>query len=528
MNAGKLLLAILIATVVFVAIPPVQASAQALQYWTPNRQLYLEPEPSETGRGPVILPGTPIVKLEPKVAQGRFFGRVVWVKVQVTTPDGSPVGWVNEESLVELKGTVIVRVPRQTSGKSFQAKATGVVVSDTPLFADFEATQHSGNVLGELEHVEIAGLVERGWWFNKKYSIWVRANTMYGPVYGFLPLQAVRTDANLDTMKLEIGKDESPGPYLIPLNSSLTPSGTAGLTDAQGQPTGPQQWQNAPVQPQQWQGAPVQPESYQQAPSQQGQGQNWGQQLTPDGWNQQPEQSQGRGWNQSWGQTAPNQQPAPQYGQGADQYAPYVPTAEPPQVQSMAASSSGGINIPWMPETVTRWSDLIIAAAKKHGVDPALVAIVMLAESGGNPSARSGSGAAGLMQVMPNTGVEIAGNMGVVGFDIQNLYDPETAIDFGAYYLAKMLGLYGLQYDSDWQQSVERAAVAYNGGPGTAMSWINGKINLPNETERYKRWVGGMWSERHNQTSPTFDAWMAAGGGALVQSARSYNYGGGW
>lgn len=169
----------------------------------------------------------------------------------------------------------------------------------------------------------------------------------------------------------------------------------------------------------------------------------------------------------------------------------------------------------WLPPSVTRWEALIADAAGRHDVDPALVAIIVLVESGGNPMAVSPAGATGLMQVMPLTAGDIARTRGLGAFDAADLRDPVVCVDFGTWYLSKQLLAFGISDDPDWQTSVERAAAAYNGGPGAAGKWLRGGA-LPGETVAYVQWVGGMWRERGEPTSPTYDAWLAAGGGALV------------
>lgn len=168
----------------------------------------------------------------------------------------------------------------------------------------------------------------------------------------------------------------------------------------------------------------------------------------------------------------------------------------------------------WMPPTVTRYGPQITAAATRHGIDAALLAIVVLVESGGNPRAVSGSGAQGLAQVMPATAAGIGAEC------VAQPFDAATSIDCGARYLSTQLRAFGAAGDADWQQSVERAAAAYNGGPGSVQRWLSGG-SLPAEAERYKRWVGGMWAERQMADSSTFRAWMDAGGYRLVQAAGS-------
>ena len=178
------------------------------------------------------------------------------------------------------------------------------------------------------------------------------------------------------------------------------------------------------------------------------------------------------------------------------------------------------IEIAWLPATVRRWGPQLIAAGQRHKVDPALLAIVMLVESGGDPNARSGAGATGLMQVMPATARGIAAERGISDFSVDQLYEPDVSIDFGAWYLAQQLRSFGRIDDPDWHQSVKNAAVAYNGGPGNAQRYVKGS-SVPAETRRYVEWVGGMWADREQGQSTTFERWWAAGGSRLVTAAEA-------
>lgn len=163
-------------------------------------------------------------------------------------------------------------------------------------------------------------------------------------------------------------------------------------------------------------------------------------------------------------------------------------------------STNSEIKIPWMPIEVMRWEKEIVTASKRHGIDPEFLAIICWVESKGDPKAGSGAGAQGLVQVMPGTAAGIARERGITNYDI---WDPQTNLDFGAYYLAQQLKSFGRVNDPDNQQSVELAAIAYNGGPGRAQDYIAGR-SIPSETQRYLKLVGGMWRERHQLTSPTF------------------------
>lgn len=56
---------------------------------------------------------------------------------------------------------------------------------------------------------------------------------------------------------------------------------------------------------------------------------------------------------------------------------------------------------PWFGPSIRQWTDLVVAHATETGLDPDLVAAVIVVESGGDPQAVSVAGAMGLMQVMP-------------------------------------------------------------------------------------------------------------------------------
>lgn len=90
-------------------------------------------------------------------------------------------------------------------------------------------------------------------------------------------------------------------------------------------------------------------------------------------------------------------------------------------------------------------------AARQNGIDPALVASLIAAESGNNPAAVSPKGAQGLMQLMPATARE----MGVT-----NAFDPTDNVRGGTAYLRRMLDRYQGQ-----PNRLERALAAYNAGP---------------------------------------------------------------
>lgn len=160
----------------------------------------------------------------------------------------------------------------------------------------------------------------------------------------------------------------------------------------------------------------------------------------------------------------------------------------------------------WMPASVTRWEANIRTASVRYGMDPALLAIIVTVESAGDPGAQSPAGAQGLGQVVPRWHPTI--------LEAPGPFDPDHNLDVSAQYLATLLRAYAVPGDKaeDWQTTVELAGMGYNGGPG-------GVTNPNSETRAYRHWIGGMWRERRDATSPTYDEWVVAGGGVLVGRA---------
>ncbi len=77
----------------------------------------------------------------------------------------------------------------------------------------------------------------------------------------------------------------------------------------------------------------------------------------------------------------------------------------------------------------------IRSSARRNGLDPALVAAVIYAESRFDAQARSSQGAVGLMQVLPETADQIARETGGVAFTTADLEDPAVNVRYGCYYL---------------------------------------------------------------------------------------------
>lgn len=95
--------------------------------------------------------------------------------------------------------------------------------------------------------------------------------------------------------------------------------------------------------------------------------------------------------------------------------------------------------------SILRWCKFITREAKKNGLEPDLIAGLMVIESGGNPSAYSKDGATGLMQVMPRDGIsgQKYGAMFKNRPTVAQLEDPEFNVKYGTQFLATLIKRYG-------------------------------------------------------------------------------------
>ncbi|CAG0985304.1 Endo-type membrane-bound lytic murein transglycosylase A [Burkholderiales bacterium] len=129
---------------------------------------------------------------------------------------------------------------------------------------------------------------------------------------------------------------------------------------------------------------------------------------------------------------------------------------------------------------VARYAALVARNARANGLDPLLVKAVIAVESGYEPSAVSGKGAVGLMQVMPDTGARY----GVAGDAKRSVTDklkePAINVRVGARYLKDLIARFA--------GDVRLALAAYNAGEGTVDRY--GGIPPFPETQEYVRIVG--------------------------------------
>jgi soluble lytic murein transglycosylase-like protein len=109
--------------------------------------------------------------------------------------------------------------------------------------------------------------------------------------------------------------------------------------------------------------------------------------------------------------------------------------------------------------------------AERHGVDPLLVHAVVRTESGYDPKAISSKGAAGLMQLMPETARR---------YGVTDPFDPASNLDAGVRYLRHLLRMFG--------GNLSLALAAYNAGEEQVRR-AGGRIPDYRETTEYVRRV---------------------------------------
>jgi len=90
---------------------------------------------------------------------------------------------------------------------------------------------------------------------------------------------------------------------------------------------------------------------------------------------------------------------------------------------------------------------IVLQAAGRYQVDPALIKAIIMAESGYNPKAISRKGARGLMQLMPRTAEALG---------VKDVFDPEHNINAGVRYFKQLL--------KQFNGEIRLALAAYNAG----------------------------------------------------------------
>lgn len=113
--------------------------------------------------------------------------------------------------------------------------------------------------------------------------------------------------------------------------------------------------------------------------------------------------------------------------------------------------------------------DHIVAAARRYGVDPALVKAVVWRESRFNPTVRGDAGEIGLMQVGRLAAEEWAEAERKRFFSHEDLFDAARNTEAGTWYLRKCLRRY-----ANADQPLVFALAEYNAGRSNVLRWNKG------------------------------------------------------
>lgn len=132
-----------------------------------------------------------------------------------------------------------------------------------------------------------------------------------------------------------------------------------------------------------------------------------------------------------------------------------------------------------------KYQQFVEAAAQKYDIDKYFIYAVISTESSFKPDVVSSAGAKGLMQLLPSTASWLNQKY-KLNLDAENLFDPQTNIEFGCCYLAFLIKKFTV---------LSTVCAAYNAGQGNVEKWLSNSeysddgVNLTNipflETERY-------------------------------------------
>jgi len=154
-----------------------------------------------------------------------------------------------------------------------------------------------------------------------------------------------------------------------------------------------------------------------------------------------------------------------------------------------AASSPAPVSSRNVPSA---YVDMIKSACDRHGIDPALVHAIVKVESDFNPYALSRKGAMGLMQLMPQTALNM---------NVKNSFNPNENIDGGVKYLRYLIDRY--------EGNLQLALAAYNSGETAVRKW--GTVPPFRETQNYVERILNIYQGGGKGFTPRYTIYMGYG-----------------
>lgn len=156
------------------------------------------------------------------------------------------------------------------------------------------------------------------------------------------------------------------------------------------------------------------------------------------------------------------------------------------------------------------YRDLFRASARNENVDEAWIYGLVRQESRFMHFAKSGVGAAGLMQIMPATAKWAAKRMGMDGYSNDKIHDLPTNVGIGTYYMRYTL--------EQMNGQPVMATAAYNAGPSRAKRWM---ANGPLEAAIYIETIPFAETRNYVQKVMANAQMYAPRLGAHIQSLKS-------
>jgi soluble lytic murein transglycosylase len=156
-------------------------------------------------------------------------------------------------------------------------------------------------------------------------------------------------------------------------------------------------------------------------------------------------------------------------------------TAADDRTRELAAKLALGLGIPQSAVAIARSAgiagQMLVAegwprpVSPPAGVEPAIALGIMRQESSFDPTAISGAGARGLMQLMPATARKTGRDNGIA---YNNLFDPNQNMALGVAYINELV--------QDFGNCLPLAIAAYNAGPTNVANWMaeNGDPEMKN------------------------------------------------
>jgi soluble lytic murein transglycosylase len=147
------------------------------------------------------------------------------------------------------------------------------------------------------------------------------------------------------------------------------------------------------------------------------------------------------------------------------------------------------------PARFQQYDQLIRAVAAPNELDPMLVKAVIWRESRFDSKKFGSAGERGLMQVSEIAAQEWATEKHLQNFQMEELFDPKTNLEAGAWYLHKAMLHWHTQSDP-----TAFALAEYNAGASRAQRWAGGDVARPIEASEFQERIDFPGTRKYVQS----------------------------